>query len=297
MKTKLVYVLTCAPEKDYIEQAHMAIWSAHYHNPDAYIILIVDDLTDKLFEGKRAEILNYISEKIVVPFEDVSLTPLYRSRWIKTQVRELVKGDLLFVDCDTVCCRNISEVDNFTCEVGGAGDNNTPFTEDAYRAGTIRQVAPLCDISNEEYYFSSGVLYCKDTPNVYKLFALWHDNWKKGVDLGINIDQPALVKANIEMGHIITPIDDMYNCVLYTMNQHLYDAAILHISKFPRTSFLFKPKVLAVVREQGITPWLEELILNIDKTWIPYDYAIKHSTFVQREKWIRDMVYAAKMYR
>lgn len=53
MKTKLVYVLTCAPDKNYIEQAHMAIWSARYHNPDATIVLIVDDKTDALLTGKR----------------------------------------------------------------------------------------------------------------------------------------------------------------------------------------------------------------------------------------------------
>ena len=64
MKTKLVYVLTCAPEATYIEQALISIWSARYHNLDAHIVLLVDDKTNELLVGKRAEVLVYITEKV-----------------------------------------------------------------------------------------------------------------------------------------------------------------------------------------------------------------------------------------
>jgi len=296
MKTKLVYVLTCAPDKNYIEQAHMAIWSARYHNPDATIVLIVDDKTDALLTGMRGEVLNYISDKIVVPFDDATLSPMYRSRFIKTQVRELVKGDLLFVDCDTICCRSLRDVDSFECEIGAANDNNLLFQRDRYKIYTIEKVAALCDISKEEHYFSSGVVFCKDTENAQQLFALWHKHWLEGIEKGLNIDQPALAKTNIELGYVITPIDDVYNCVLYTQNEYMSKAAILHISNFPQTSFLFKPKAFAIVREQGITPWIKELILRVHSTYLPYDYSIKHSSSAQRKQWIRDIAFAAKMY-
>ena len=118
MRTKLVYVLTCAPEATYIEQALMAVWSARHWNPDAHIVLMVDDKTDALLTGKRGELLNYITEKIVVPFEDKLSSPMYRSRWIKTQVRQMIDGDFLFVDSDTICQRSLSEIDSFECEAG-----------------------------------------------------------------------------------------------------------------------------------------------------------------------------------
>ena len=98
MQTKLVYVLTCTPEATYIEQALISIWSARYHNPDAHIVLLLDDKTNELLVGKRAEVLEYVTEKVVVPFEDANATMMCRSRWIKTQVRQLVKGDFLFID-------------------------------------------------------------------------------------------------------------------------------------------------------------------------------------------------------
>ena len=80
MKTRLVYVLTCAPEGCFIEQALLAIWSARYHNPSAHIILIVDDKTDGLITGGRNELLKYISEKTVIPFDD-DKPMVYRSYW------------------------------------------------------------------------------------------------------------------------------------------------------------------------------------------------------------------------
>ena len=78
MQTKLVYVLTCASEKHYIEQALIAVFSARHWNPEACIVLLVDDKTDALLVGKRSEILDYVSEKIVVPFENATLSPMYR---------------------------------------------------------------------------------------------------------------------------------------------------------------------------------------------------------------------------
>ena len=83
MQTKLVYVLTCAPEATYIEQALISIWSARYHNPDAHIVLLVDDLTNQLLVGKRAEVLEYVTEKVVVELP-AEMNVVNRSRWIKT---------------------------------------------------------------------------------------------------------------------------------------------------------------------------------------------------------------------
>lgn len=70
MKTKLVYVLTCAPEATYIEQALMAVSSARYLNPTAHIVLLTDDKTSSILHagGPRVEILRYISEEKVTRF-------------------------------------------------------------------------------------------------------------------------------------------------------------------------------------------------------------------------------------
>lgn len=300
MKTKLVYVLTCAPEATYIEQALMAVFSARHWNPDAHIVLMVDDKTDALLTGKRGEILNYISEKIVVPFEDESLTPMFRSRWIKTQVRQLIKGDFLFVDSDTICQRPLSDIDNFDCEVGAVLESHLPVSEfcDAlHRSAQNANEIIGVDIDAEKLYYSSGVLLVKDTRKTHKLYELWHRYWKEGNDIGLKIDQPSLAKANRETGHIIQQIPDSYNCILFTQTSGTREAHVLHIAAYRNPSFLFTNKVLNYVKVNGIgNEWLQKMILHPCATIMPFDYIIKHSTYKERRTWNKELAEAWKGY-
>lgn len=300
MNIKLVYVLACAPEATYIEQALMSIWSARHWNPDAHIVLIVDDLTDKLLVGKRAEQLDYVSEKIVVPFEDESLSPMYRSRWIKTQVRNMIDGDFLFVDSDTICQQSLVGVDAIDCEVGAVLEshlNVSDYCEGLYKSAKRVTAAIGVDLDSEQQYFSSGVLLVRDTVDAHELYEKWHRYWKEGVTVGLKIDQPALAKANREMGHIIQQIPDSYNCILFTRPSFVRDAHILHIASYQNPSFLFADKVLNYVREKGIeNPWLKKMILNPCATIMPFDYNIKHMSFKERRKWRKEMSEAWKGY-
>lgn len=289
MTTKLVYVLTCAPEKHYIEQALIAVFSARYWNPNAHIVLLVDDLTDQLFVGKRAQILDFLTEKIVVPFEDATLSPMYRSRWIKTSVRQLVKGDFMFVDCDTVVCKSLSDIDTFDCEVGAVLESHL-LVED-FCSGLRKKAIALnqkigVDLNLEKEYYSSGVLYVKDTPQTYRLYEMWHQFWLESQALGMPIDQPSLAKANRECNHLIKRIPDTYNCILFTMNDFTDKAHILHIAAYRNPSFVFSDKVLSRVKECGLEEWLKKVILQPQDTMLPFDFVVRHSTFRKRMGWI-----------
>ena len=298
MKTKLVYVLTCASEGNYIEQALLAIWSARQHNPSAQIILFVDDVTDKVMSEGRDEILKYISEKRVIPF-DADKTMVYRSRWIKTSVRKLVDGDFLFVDCDTVTTRSLEEIDLLGCKMGAVPDSHLAvreFGKDLLNASKAK-VAPLgIDLEKEAFYFSSGVLYVKDTPETHDLYDKWHELWLQGVQKGVNIDQPSLAKANIEAGHLIERINDKYNCVIYTQPDFAKNASILHFTAFRNPSWLFSNRVLAIIRKEGIQDWMIPFILNPVSTYIPFRYTVSLMSFGRLIRSIKEMSGAARTY-
>lgn len=279
MQTKLIYVLTCAPEATYIEQALISIWSARYHNPDARIVLLVDDMTNQLLMGKRAEVLEYITEKVVIPFDDANATMMYRSRWIKTQVRQLVKGDLLFIDCDTIVNHSLEEIDEVEAETAAVPESNLPivdFHPSLYEsmAENARKIG--WDIAGEEYYYSSGVIYIKDTPLAHKMFQLWHQYWIDGWKIGINIDQPSLAKANIECGHVIERIDDKWNCIMFTYPRWAKNAYILHYAAYRNMSFLFSKRVLKYIREHGLTDYLRSYIIDSTASYIPFNSEFYH---------------------
>ncbi len=300
MKTKLVYVLTCAPEATYIEQALMSVFSARHYNPDAHIVLMVDDKTDAFLTGKRGEILNYISEKVVVPFDNESLTPMCRSRWIKTQVRQMIKGDFLFIDSDTIIQNSLADIDSFDCEVGAVLESHLPvceFCESLLRTAHDANAKIGVDIDKEKLYFSSGVLLVKDTKKTHELYKLWHQFWKEGNEIGLKIDQPSLAKANRELGHIIERIPDTYNCIMFTRPIFIRDAHILHIASYQNPSFLFTKQVLNYVRENGIgNAWLQKMILNPCATIMPFNYCLKHSSFKDRRIWSNELAEAWKGY-
>ena len=299
MKTKLVYVLTCAPEATYIEQALMSVYSARHYNLDAHIVLMVDDKTNALLVGKRGEILNYISEKIVVPFEDESLTPMYRSRWIKTQVRQLIKGDFLFIDSDTIVQKSLVDIDTYECEVGAVLESHLPvseFCDSLHRRAKELNATIGVDIDAEEKYFSSGVLLVKDTKKAHKLYELWHLYWKEGIEIGLKIDQPSLAKARREVGYIIRQIPDSFNCILFTRPIFIREAHILHIAAYQNPSFLFMDRVLNYVKENGLNEWLKQMILRPCATIMPFDYNLKHSTCQERRTWRKELAEAWKGY-
>lgn len=272
MQTKLVYVLTCAPEATYIEQALISIWSARYHNPDAHIVLLVDDLTNQLLVGKRAEVLEYITEKVVIPFEDTNASMMYRSRWIKTSVRQLIEGDFLFIDCDTIVAQNLADADAFDCEIGAILDTHRPISAFQYSERiNLVKFAAACnwDFSRVEKYYSSGVLYVKDTENTHQFYQLWHKNYLHSSQCGVNIDQISMEKASQEIP-IVSDIADTWNTIMFIRPKFIDQAKIIHFASLNNNSFLFSKRVLQYIKANGLTEYLKFYILHPLQSYLPY---------------------------
>lgn len=292
MKTKLVYVLTCAPEATYIEQALISIWSARYHNPDAHIILLVDDLTNKLLIGKRAEVLEYITEKVVIPFEDVNATMMYRSRWIKTQVRQLVKGDLLFIDCDTIVAQSLEDVDNCTYDVAMVPDEHMSLKDypNSVLLPLIEYTQKLgYDVTKEDWYYNSGVMYAKDKSPSHELWKSWHNIWLEGEALGVGIDQPSLGKANIQCNHIISTLPDVWNTLIYMNPIFAHQGKILHFWNFRNKSYIFCKPFLKYVRANGMNNYVQDCVLHPLKSILPFDNMLTQANICQYFKYAKQI--------
>ena len=100
MRTKLVYVLASTENDLFYEQCLISVYSAQLYNPNIKIVLVVDNKTHSTLKGNRKEITDYVDDIIVKDFpEETSM--FMRSRLMKVELRSLVKGDYLYVDCDT----------------------------------------------------------------------------------------------------------------------------------------------------------------------------------------------------
>ena len=271
MKTKLVYVLTCAKEATYIEQALISIYSARYHNPDAHIVLLVDKKTDELLVGKRSEVLDYVTEcKVVSAPSDYNVMQV--SRWLKTNVRSFIDGDFLFVDCDTVVTQSLKEIDNLDCEIGAVLDTHRPVSKfnPRERVDLIKR-ADLCgwDFSPVESYYSSGVLFVKDTFYTQRFYQQWHDNYNHSSSCGVNIDQISFERTR-QCVSIVKNIDDTYNTIMFIRPKFIEQAKIIHFASLNNNSFLFSKRVLQYIRENGLTLYLKYYIMHPMESYVPY---------------------------
>lgn len=228
MKTKLLYVLVSSEKDIYLEQAYISISSARYHMPDVHITVLIDRITELSLTLDRRDKLKSASEIVVVDLPE-GLTGQQRSRVLKTSCRKYVSGDFLFVDCDTVIVRPLYEIDNFPNVLAACRDSHSAFSENPYRSMCINHCKKLgFDVSQEEFYFNSGVILARDTVEVHEFYDRWAKNWEEGRQKGIFMDQPSFAKTNAELNHIISILPDIWNCQIIHGIKYIKDANIVH---------------------------------------------------------------------
>lgn len=226
MKTKLVYVLVSDSTDYYYEQTLLSATSARMWNPDAEIVIIVDNYTNKTLVANRTALFDVANEKVVVDFPD-EINKKRRSRFLKTSIRKHIEGDFLFIDSDTVICQSLEEADSLTIEMGAVPDShNTSKPEDI----VLQRIGLLdCSYREGDSYYNSGVLYVRDTPKAHVFFDEWYNIYEQGLKKNLDIDQPSLYVCNQRL-NLIKPLEGEFNCQIYTGGlPYLGYAKIIHV--------------------------------------------------------------------
>lgn len=268
MKTKLLYVLTASEEDTYCESALISIFSAKYIMPNCRISLLIDDKTD-LILGKRGEqLLQFISEKIVVKFEN-SVSQEVRSRLLKTNMRNHVRENFLYVDCDTLIADSLSDIDNIDFSIASVLDGHTTLknhpVNDIFRLQNQSFDYPFEKI---EKYFNSGVIFSKDCNEAVDFFSTWHENYKAGLKKGIIQDQPSFSKTNFYSNLLIKELSGEWNCQIRLGALYLKNLKILHLisKRNMPISFLGDKSFLQKLKEEGLTEEHKQSIINYENT-------------------------------
>lgn len=289
MKTKIVYCLVSSDKDIYLEQAWVSIYSLRIYNPTAYVILMVDKSTAASLTGNRAAIKELVTEVKVVETPD-GYSAKERSRYLKTNFRQFVEGDLLFIDADTIIGGSIEEVDRIDAEIACVPDYHVRFKDIPVYQQLSDRIYNLFGLQTDtaEFYFNSGVIYVKDTPQMKRLFSDWYSYWKQSAfEKDCFLDQPSLFAANQKNGYLIKELPGRYNCqILYSM-QYLHHGLVLHffntnsvmgIEQF--SPFYEKSLYMRIKEEGGINGEIEDLIKDSSK-WIK-----SPSYFVNKEHYL-----------
>lgn len=243
MKTKIVYVVVASSDSVFFEQTLVSIWSAKYHNPDIPITVVIDkDTKDRQDSGYYSYFLSMVDEEIVKDFLP-EMSNMERSRWLKLSLREIVSGDFLYLDADTVIVGKLDGLDSLQCNVGFVYDFNTPLRNNPsvlYYDLTLKNMFDQ-KLDHQGYYFNGGAYYVKDTDIAHNFMQAWFNNWRYCVKHGYLRDQLSLVKTSQDNADDVEEIDGIYNCQLSVNIQYFNDARILHFYKNSSTMHPFSP--------------------------------------------------------
>ena len=229
MKTQVVYVLTSTEKDIYLEQAYVSMYSLKHYMPGTYIILITDCATKKTFTGVREREIRFADRIITIDLDTERYNGQKRSRILKTSVRKYIKGDFLFIDCDTIITKPLDNIDNTDAYIAACWDTHSLFKDNPYRNLCIKHAKLLgWEVEQEKMYFNSGVIYVKDSPITHQFYEQWNKNWFDGLTKGVTMDQPAFALTNFQMGHVVKTLSDIWNCELKHGIKFMKDAYIVH---------------------------------------------------------------------
>ena len=286
MRTKIVYILTSDESDTILEQVLISVYSLRKHNPDANVILVVDEDTNASLVDKRSQIIQYVNDiiQVSVPIE---YSKIQRSRFIKTSLRELISGDFFYIDVDTVIIGDLSFVDYIQDDIAMAYDANTPYpigNADSKGDSYINKYSQIMGWGSfkGQFHYNSGVVFAKDSDSARKLYKKWHELWFECCKCGVFIDELALTRANKEIGGIIHRLDDIFN---WQIKRHGSDrpegTLVLHYltSDKQLSSFVLSQNDLHLqIKEKG-------LITNIVKYYLDnIDQAFENLTYVVTEE-------------
>lgn len=227
MKTKIVYVLVSSDRDIYYEQALLSIWSARHWNPDATIVVVMDNKTNDRLCGIHSPLFALIDEKVVVEYPD-TMTGRLRSRELKTTLRLRITGDYLFVDADTIVCGSLSEIDSFQGQMGAVLDGHKHLDKSFHHHLVQASGSLGVTIEDGASYYNSGVMLVRDNAETHLFYEAWHALYEHLQQQGHFFDQPSLF-AICQKYPIVEELDGMFNCQLFLGGlPFLGDAKIIH---------------------------------------------------------------------
>lgn len=278
MSLKFVYVVVGSDQDYYVERAIISMYSLLKHNPDSNIVVITEKDTINSLSGNKTLLETYANE---IHVEDLPtfLNQKQKSRFLKTSVRNIIKGDFVFIDVDTLILDDIKELEDFKGEIAlvSQGGDIKISKENSFKEivqlNNSRGVRKNIDYGIKKYY-NSGVILCRDTESTRELYKLWHKLWfESSTQYGFHKDQPDLWRANVLMNDLIVELPPKYNCqplqFEFALN-FLSECKIFHYHTNNSLTYLTikKPLFYTTFREKGINKEIDHVITNIRKEYL-----------------------------
>lgn len=267
----IVYVLVTDGRGRYPAMALVSASAARRIYPDARLVLVTDEDTPVRLRESHPRLLALFDHVAATP------TPMAgaheRGFYLKTRTRDLVEGDFVYLDVDTLPVRPFHDVFARPFDLAMVQDRNHhcpidpvyPHWEEP-RMKRLGWQVPLAR------YFNTGVIFSRDTPAARRVWGEWQRLWHESFATGDDWDQLAV---NVAIHH--TPADVLelppaYNAMVTVHPVHARGARVYHFFTVNRDAWrqtVFE-HMLAQAERGGELDWSAvDRCVAMDHPWLP----------------------------
>jgi hypothetical protein len=222
------YVLSLDEDTLYADMLNisaMCVWRIY---PSARITILTDDQSLPRVQ-KELKPITSTGAKIwtVGRFEG---NPRQRSRFVKTQMRNALQGDFLYLDADTVPVSRFDALIRSRSRLSAAIDRNRVSPDGSFPSRVVPDFRRLGWPYPTEVYLNTGVLFWKDCREAHELGQQWHRNWLHYTAAVDNpSDQPSFNHSLNMLGIKPKIISDVHNARLGVSPRFTDGAVIYHL--------------------------------------------------------------------
>lgn len=223
---KVVYALSIKYNNLIEPQLIASVKTLKHFNPKCYIYIITTHESHEMLQTKKSELLQLTNNWILVKTQHNN--SLNESRMLKTKIRDLIKGKVLYLDADTIVCKNLKELFSYKHEMSLAQDQMPGRPVDGFPSWIIPYYTKLKWSAPTRKYFNSGVMLVNDSSNTRRIFRKWQNSIKKTMQLGLYQDQPSLNHVLNTSKINICELNKKYNAMILANEKYRKNAYILH---------------------------------------------------------------------
>ncbi len=223
---KVVYAIVAGPKSPFLDWATVSILLTKNLHKDFPIVLCTDDQTLAFIKKTNHKILGLIDEISCIQAFDG--TPRERSRWVKTNIRQNVRGDFIYIDADAIPVGPLDRLYQHDADMAATNELTMPHT-------IVNWYEDACTCLNWQYsrdhYFNSGIFFLRDSERGRHFGTMWNKKWlqwREHDKSGISADQPSFNSSLIELDVQMHLLPRRYNVFMLHPNVCEKDPRIFH---------------------------------------------------------------------
>lgn len=245
MSIRAVYVLTSEGCDIYSAMTRLSAASLRITNPGSTIIVTCDAYSFAAMKGCRDPLLDEADNCLV--FETPTGDAVFRNRFIKTNLRNLIDGPYLFLDSDTLIRGDLSSLLQLSADIALAANHSKARVQDQIWQEDQAEITAMGWQSRSDVYVNGGLMACNNTPSAYRFATDWHRRWLAShARLKRNRDQPALNAAILATGVELEILPHRFNAQIKVSPETAANAVIWHFYSANGTAPITAFELLAV---------------------------------------------------